>query len=467
MSFLYVQAVEHRKSEVQQHARDLAAVASVMIDLELHESLVGKEQQGSDVYQRAISPLVAFQLAHSSIQYVWTVRVSAEDEQRLVLLTSTDTRVREQQRSLGREQVDIPFLGPNTETPEGAKSVPILRQGQAFVFPGIYTDQFDSYIEARAPLITAAGDFVGYIGIDYALDRYTQQIDEVRRTGGISLLLAFGLSILLTRTAYRVSQQRQVNLRDAEAQRDLAREANEAKSELLRVATHDLKNPLSAIAGMSGLLLRRRAKEVAAPDRALQEAYEVLETVQVSSQHMSDIVRDILVNEGLGHGDLQFQQEPVDVAQLSRDILQFNTPTATRKNITLETEISSPLPATVVPRMIREAFDNFVSNAVKYSPPDQKVWIRLAPVSGTDQFEFSVRDEGPGLSVEDQAKLFGKFQKLTPRPTAGESSTGLGLSIVKTVAELHHGEVGCDSELGQGTRFWIRLPTSPPQGNET
>jgi signal transduction histidine kinase len=76
--------------------------------------------------------------------------------------------------------------------------------------------------------------------------------------------------------------------------------------------------------------------------------------------------------------------------------------------------------------------------------------------------EFSVRDEGSGLSAGDQAMLFQKFKKLTPRPTAGESSTGLGLSIVKTVAERHGGSVGCESSPGQGARFWLRLPGRSP-----
>ena len=70
----------------------------------------------------------------------------------------------------------------------------------------------------------------------------------------------------------------------------------------------------------------------------------------------------------------------------------------------------------------------------------------------------SVKDQGEGIGEDEKVKLFGKFQKLSTRPTAGESSTGLGLSIVKTIVELHQGEVGCDSIVGQGSRFWLSLP---------
>jgi len=81
---------------------------------------------------------------------------------------------------------------------------------------------------------------------------------------------------------------------------------------------------------------------------------------------------------------------------------------------------------------------------------------------GTGEIEFAVQDAGPGLSEADHEKLFQKFKKLTARPTGGETSTGLGLSIVKTIAERHNGRVGCDSELGRGSRFWLRVPVQAP-----
>ncbi|MSU63222.1 MAG: ATP-binding protein, partial [Pedosphaera sp.] len=100
--------------------------------------------------------------------------------------------------------------------------------------------------------------------------------------------------------------------------------------------------------------------------------------------------------------------------------------------------------------------ENLLSNAVKYSPPEKSIFVRLA--MNADGVRFEVRDEGPGLSAEDQKKLFGKFARLSAKPTGGEHSTGLGLSIVKRMVESMDGKVWCESELGRGATFIVQFP---------
>ena len=102
-----------------------------------------------------------------------------------------------------------------------------------------------------------------------------------------------------------------------------------------------------------------------------------------------------------------------------------------------------------------QIMDNLVSNAVKYSPSGKNIHVRVREVDGCVRAE--VRDEGPGISAEDQKRLFGKFARLTARPTAGEHSTGLGLAIVKRLVESMNGKVWCESELGQGAAFIVEL----------
>ena len=116
--------------------------------------------------------------------------------------------------------------------------------------------------------------------------------------------------------------------------------------------------------------------------------------------------------------------------------------------------------ADVDPERMTEMMDNLVSNAVKYSPHERKIWVSVRRSGRTVRFE--VRDEGPGLTDADRQKLFGKFQRLSAQPTGGERSTGLGLSIVKQLTELHGGQVLVSSTAGVGSTFSIELPALAP-----
>jgi signal transduction histidine kinase len=109
---------------------------------------------------------------------------------------------------------------------------------------------------------------------------------------------------------------------------------------------------------------------------------------------------------------------------------------------------------------LREAVDNLVSNAIKYSPLAGH--IELAMSAADTHILIRVSDEGPGLSAEDISRVFGRFERLSARPTGGESSTGLGLSIVKRIVELHGGEISAESSgPRRGATFTIRLPATP------
>ena len=100
--------------------------------------------------------------------------------------------------------------------------------------------------------------------------------------------------------------------------------------------------------------------------------------------------------------------------------------------------------------------ENLLSNAVKYSPSGKRIWVQLS--AELDGVVCSVRDEGPGLSDEDQAKLFHRGAQLTPKPTGGESSTGYGFAVAKELIESLGGTIWCESVLGQGSCFSFRLP---------
>lgn len=240
------------------------------------------------------------------------------------------------------------------------------------------------------------------------------------------------------------------------------REALEQNKEFLGIAAHDLKNPMGGIAGMADFLAEA-AREL--PDDELRD-----NLVLIRSEAMRAIALiESLLDEARADADVsgpRLKRRPGDLADIARAVLRWNRAQAEAKRIRLVASLPDALPAQVDASALQRAVDNYVSNAVKYSPPGSLVRLVLsveaASGDGAAWARIAVEDEGPGLTEEDQAKAFGKLQRLSAQPTGGEHSTGLGLYIVKQLVEAHGGEVGVESEPGAGATFWLRLPLPPP-----
>ena len=152
---------------------------------------------------------------------------------------------------------------------------------------------------------------------------------------------------------------------------------------------------------------------------------------------------------------------PVDLSELTLSVIRLSEPAAKKKDLKFHCDVRAGIDVKADPTKLREALDNYVSNAVKYSPPGGNVYISLVPDDADERVVFSVKDEGAGITDEDKAKLFIKFQKLSARPTAGESSHGLGLSIVKRIAEAHAGSLTLTPGAAGGLRVTVQLPPAP------
>lgn len=279
-----------------------------------------------------------------------------------------------------------------------------------------------------------------------------------RRKDGSEIPVEIGLNPMQTDTGLMVlvslvdiTQRREQE--ELRSKKEAAEAAYKAKGELLAVATHDLKNPLSAIAGLSEIMLDMKKAE---PATSAQDI-EFLQSIHEASRHMSEVVKGILANEGLEQQGLKLSPDPVDISALCKDLVFFNEPTAKLKDIRLDAEIETGISLHTDKTRLREAFDNYLSNAIKFSPAGSTVTVTLKTIDEGHHIEFGVRDQGPGLTEDDKAKVFGKFRKLSAKPTGNESSTGLGLSIVKAIIEMLGGSVGVDSTHGEGAYFWARL----------
>lgn len=243
-----------------------------------------------------------------------------------------------------------------------------------------------------------------------------------------------------------------------EAQRLDLRRANRLKSEILGTVAHDLKNPLGVILGRTEML----SDIISAPNPALDLACVQIEHIRTSAKRLTGMV-DSLMADALNDAlDITIRREPVDAGALVREVVAANRPSAERKSQIVSVAAPEDLVLSGDQDRLREAIDNLVSNAIKYTPSGGSIGVQVNAVP--DGIEISVRDDGAGLMPEDMARLFGRFQRLSAKPTAGESSTGLGLSIVKKIAELHGGRISARSDgPGRGSTFTLVLPRCEPR----
>ena len=222
---------------------------------------------------------------------------------------------------------------------------------------------------------------------------------------------------------------------------------NEEKNEFLGIAAHDLKNPLTAIIGGAELLIMR-------PNSP--RSGDIARNIVNAGGRMVALIKNLLDANAIEQGRFSSNLEGCDLRTLVEEAMQHNQSAAGRKGLTLRLETGGAVWTKTDRMAAGQILDNLLSNALKYSPPDKVIHVQLSASLG--KVLVAVRDEGPGISAEDQKKLFQKFTRLSARPTAGESSTGLGLSIVKRLTEAIGGTVQCQSTLGLGATFILSLP---------
>ena len=232
-------------------------------------------------------------------------------------------------------------------------------------------------------------------------------------------------------------------------QNQMLREMDAEKNELMGIVAHDLKNPISSVRGLADLM---QSDLVPAQDRRY-----VSNQIVTTADRMLELVTNLLDLNRLEAGKMKFQQVELDVSALvAGEVLHYRSRAEAKQIAILYSNEASCTRIYTDELAIKEVFDNLISNAVKYSPFGKQVFVRIL---NTDNFvRVEVQDEGPGLSDDDKARLFGKFVRLSARPTGGEHSTGLGLSIVKKMVEAMNGRVWCESELGKGATFIVELP---------
>jgi signal transduction histidine kinase len=284
------------------------------------------------------------------------------------------------------------------------------------------------------------------------------------------LVVSIGLLLLaIVRQAITLLEKGQVQREREAAQASVLalREANRRMESFLNIASHELKTPLTSVQGNTALLVRRlhaaRLHRTDAEDlaRLVGMVQAVLERSTVSLHRIGRLIDDLLDVVRIGEGRLDLRTEPCDLAGIVQEAVEDQRLLADARPIHLELPATIPVLVQGDVERLGQVLTNYLTNALKYSAEDRPIAVCLQVADGVAR--LTVRDAGIGLPAEEQAHVWERFYRASGVSVQSGSGVGLGLGLYlcQTIIEQHHGQVGVESVVGEGSTFWFRLPLAP------
>ena len=294
----------------------------------------------------------------------------------------------------------------------------------------------------------------------FAYGLYSLRLQHLKRKGKV-------LELEVDKRTERITQQKEIiesknmeierNLRFQKAANTELKKLNDEKSYFVGVAAHDILNPLGNMIVLTKELMAQDVEPL-----TQEEQKDNLNLICESGEGLLDLVNQLVESVALESGKMHLEKDMEDAVVIAKSVVALNQNYAEAKNQPIILRSESHIPAFIDSLRIRSSMDNYVSNAIKYSPPGSSIEIVVEAFEKEENrwLRFEVKDRGPGLTPKDFEKAFERFSKLSAKPTGKEISSGMGLAIVKQIVELHGGEVAVRNREEGGACFSFAIPLS-------
>ncbi|OGJ54547.1 hypothetical protein A3D11_01765 [Candidatus Peribacteria bacterium RIFCSPHIGHO2_02_FULL_49_16] len=443
---------EHLLTErLQERLVAIASTAATQFDSEDLNEIHTLEDMRSDTFEKIISQLQKIREANQSIQYAYIMRQTSDPDFVEFIADADSLTSEEELDTNGDGIIQDEELVPLPGELYSVSDYPVLRD-EAFYHPSVdrelQADQWGLIMAAYAPIRNEEGHAVAIIGIDVLVDDFQKKTQETLLPFllfilFLTLLLAFMTDLLIRFYSERVH---------------VVQEIDRQKDELLSLVSHQLATPISS---MKWYLENLQSGDLGTLSK---EQKEHIQTMCSVAGGMTDIVQMILDVSRIQLKRMQINREDLDVAKLLHEILHIVDPKAKTKNIDLHIDMPEKLPTAFLDhRLTHMVYMNILNNAIKYTPENGSVHVRVSLQNG--RLVFSVTDTGCGIPKKEQDRLFEKLFRASN--VQGTEGNGFGLFIAKSAIEAQGGTIEFESIQEKGTTFLVTLPLSTPPQSST
>jgi len=454
----YRRAMDAQFGAIQDELLQLARVAATLVDPTTHDQLRDASMDKSALHLDALAPLVAFHKAARNIIYLYTAR---EVDGRIEFVLGTDTVYRVSGDDLPADPIGTPYSGND----------PFFRRafdsGEEQVADHIVREKHRSYVSAYVPLRDVGGHQYGVLGIDMVSDDFDTRMGPVRMAARWSTLAVVVLAMLAGyvvfrfRTAQSLAWERELQHGEqlkhalsraqefallAEQHATEAERANRSKSEFLAMMSHELRTPMHGVLATTSLLQEQHKDP---------KNRQLLGLIERSGNSLLRIINELLDLAQMEAGVTQFFIQQADPRAIVDDVVALQRAAAEAKGLTLILDVDPDLPATLATDgdRFRQVLVNLIGNAIKFTERGSvriRVWAERP-----NGVRVDVTDSGIGIPLDAHDRLFQSFSQVDATSRRRFGGTGLGLAICRKLVTLADGEIGFDSEEGEGSTFWF------------